>query len=132
MFEVFTGKNTQAVTPALTIDRRGNIRLTRAAYKELGEPSAVQLLYDHESKTIGLRPAERGGADSYAVRVGSSITVSGMAFVRHYGIVPVDERSSSAYRWPAKVRDGILCVDVSEPGRPVTSNRAVRPAPRTT
>lgn len=123
-FEVFRSKGarTSGPTDTLTIGKRGQLAIGRDAYGQLGEPEAVELLYDPDTKHIGLRPVEPGSDTAYAVRGGAhtSYTVSGTAFLKYYKI-PFD---GTAVRRHAEVRDGVLCVDLNSPGVEVTSNRA--------
>jgi len=125
-FEVFRSKGARAngSTDTLTIDKRGQLAIGRDAYLQLGEPKAVELLYDRETTTIGIRPVDPSSGTAYAVRGGDKIsyTVSGTAFLRHYGIPFGD----TAIRRRAEMVNGILCVDLQSPGMEVTSNRAKR------
>lgn len=123
-FEVFRSKGARArgSTNTLTIGKRGQLAIGRDAYHQLGEPEAVELLYDPDTKHIGLRSVDPSSDTAYAVRGGDKITytLSGTAFLRHYGI-PFGE---TAVRRHAKMIDDILCIDLRSPGVKVTSNRA--------
>jgi len=54
--------------PMLTLQRRGLISLNLAAFKALGEPSAVALLYDAAEGIIALRKVSRAYQNGYPVR----------------------------------------------------------------
>jgi hypothetical protein len=124
-FEVF---RKGAVTPSgdllVTLQRRGSISLNRAAFLALGEPDAVELLFDSDAEVIGLRAIDSSAPHACYVRTptGSEsgpYLVTAIAFLRFYGI-EVDR----ARRWQARLRDDILCVDLTEAGTEVSSNRA--------
>jgi hypothetical protein len=51
-----------------TVQRRGLISLNQAAFKALGEPVAVALLYDADEKIVGLRKVARTYPNGYSVR----------------------------------------------------------------
>lgn len=54
--------------PMLTLQRRGLISLNLAAFKALGEPAAVSLLYDPDEGIIALRKVARTYHNGYPVR----------------------------------------------------------------
>ena len=54
--------------PMFTLQRRGLISLNQAAFKALGEPVAVSLLYDAEEGIVGLRKVPRTYHNGYHVR----------------------------------------------------------------
>lgn len=116
--------------PQVTITRRCYLSLNQAAMALLGDPKAVEFLFDPTDRIIGLRPADLDGANSYRLSpvgaTGRQWQVSGQAFIRYYGLE--GERST---RRPANLADGILCVDLKSSGIAVTSNRS-KPAPAST
>jgi hypothetical protein len=128
-FEVFTRSRAPfPKEPAVTIHKRGLLSLNGAAFLALDRPLAVTLMFDREVGTIGLQPVDVTVADCRFVRQGSSgpngpFLISAIAFLRYY-----DLRLPQALRWPAELREGVLCVDVSGPGQPVTSNRSMSQA----
>lgn len=107
---------------SITITRRGVLALSPDALRALGEPQWVHLLYDRDARTIGISAAESDGDDSFTVR--GTGQVAAAAFCRYYDI-PIGE---TGVRWPAEKHNDILYVDASQPGTPVTSNRARRAA----
>lgn len=124
-FEVFEKKSAPlAKIPSVTVQRRGLISLNRSAHALIGSPEAVEFLWDGERRIIGLRATEETNPNAYPVRPQSSkseggpVLVAGSAFTKFHGI-----DTSKAYRYVPTLEDGILCIDVSEPGQPVTSNR---------
>lgn len=107
--------------PSVGIQKRGALSLNTAALEALGSPTHVELLYDREERLIGIRKTTASNPHAYVVRgVGKSDAthvVSGKAFLSYYGI-PRDV----ARRWPAEKRDGMLVVDLKQPGTEVTSH----------
>jgi hypothetical protein len=122
-FETFK-KQRAALTddPAVTIQKRGTLSLNAPAYAVLGNPEALELLYDRESRLVALRKADASSDDAYIVRpLGrgkSTWLVSGKAFTRYYGI-----ETENARRWPARMDDDMLVIDLKEPGKETSSNR---------
>jgi hypothetical protein len=119
-FEVFMGR--VAPVPrdaALTIYPRGVFSINRAACNALGEPAAVELLFDRTEQLIGLRGVSVQVPHAYPLRsqsASSSVLVSGRAFTRHFGI-----STDVARRYSAKMIGDVLAVDVKEQG--VTTGR---------
>lgn len=54
--------------PMFTLQRRGLISMNQAAFKALGEPVAVALLYDPDEGIIALRKVARTYHNGYPVR----------------------------------------------------------------
>lgn len=108
--------------PTVTIQKRGNISLNKAAQVALGEPAAVELLYDSAAKIVGMRGVDASVQHAYPLRpqkegIGPYI-VAGMAFTRYYDIDTTEAR-----RWTAVVEDGILCINLNDEHVITTSNR---------
>src|SRR3954466_7596810 len=109
-FEVFKGQRVVRNAPAVTLQRTGLVSLNRAAFEALGEPEAVELLFDRDHWVIGMRPTCLDCAYAHPVRkqsTGSGFVISGRGFTQHYGI-PIER----ATRYPAELKDGILTVDL--------------------
>lgn len=125
-FEVFRREQLRSVeTPTVTIRVNGGLSLNGPAHEAIDKPTWVELLFDRAEKLIGIRKAADPGADSawkaLPVRsIGGGVSISCRSFVTFCGLNGVVGR-----RYPADVRDGLLCVDVSAPGTPVSSNRRV-------
>ena len=127
-FEVFQkGSAPIPTVPSLTIQKRGLLSLNRAALKLMGDPVAVELLWDADRQVIGLRPVALESPNAYPVRPQSAgsdrgpVLVAGNLFTRFIGI-----DTSEARRWVPSLEGDILCVDISSPGQRVTSNRSRR------
>lgn len=115
-FEVFTKQRVPLVDqPYVTIQRKGVFTLNAAAYEALESPEAVELLYNAADQVIAFRSAKKEDAYAYQVRptgpARSSFNVAGRAFLQFYGI-PFEP----ARRWPARIVDGMLVIDLKEPG----------------
>lgn len=113
-FEVFTK---QAIATSgqtyISIQKKGILSLNDAAYTALGEPAAVELLYDRDRQLVGLRPVDPGVEHAHAVRHPrnkSGVVVTAMRFAKHYGL-PID----GGHRWPATLDGEVLCIDISKP-----------------
>lgn len=93
------------------------------AYEALDSPEYVELLYDRDERLIGLRKADSTVPHAYLVRPlgksGTTHVVSGTAFLAFYGI-----ETGTARRWIAEKRDGMLVVDLKQPGTDVSGHRS--------
>jgi hypothetical protein len=123
-FEVFKKRGTPVIKePTVTVQKNGSIALNRPAYGALGEPTAIELLFDREERIIGMRGVSRKTGHSYPVRNTESnpgqYLISGVAFTKYYEI-----KTDVSRRYPAHVNeDGILCVDLKGPVTEITGNR---------
>lgn len=124
-FETFTKRMAPlAKKPYVTIQKRGTISLNAAAHAALGEPEAVELLYDRTERIVGLRAVSKEAEHAYALRpqAGKSVgpfIVSGTAFAKYYKIDTTVSR-----RWAGQLEGDVLCIDLKQPGTVVTSNRS--------
>lgn len=110
--------------PAVTLQRRGTISLNRAAFAALRSPAAVELLFDIDSRIIGMRSVDPRSENARFVRSSTPapsgpFLISAMAFFRVYGI---DVRASR--RFPAYVIDQVLCVELEGDSVPVRRGRS--------
>lgn len=123
-FEVFKRQRAPVTTEAaVTIQKRGTMSFNAPAYEALGLPKAVELLYDREDRVMGLRKVDPSADHAYKIRpLGKGNTtwlLSGTAFTAYYGI-PTDV----ARRWTGEVNeDGVLVLDLKQPGTEVAANR---------
>jgi hypothetical protein len=79
-----------AETPMFTLQARGLLSLNHAAYRALGQPDHVALLYDEEEQVVGVRLAAEESANAHRVRAqGGSYIVGAQKFTSHYGIRPL-------------------------------------------
>ena len=57
-FERFDKRGARLVkTPELTIQAKGTMSMNAAALNLIGDPEAIEFLYDPDAKVIGIRPA---------------------------------------------------------------------------
>lgn len=108
--------------PYVTIQKRGTMSFNAAAHAALGQPEAVELLYDPSEKIIGVRKVDPAVEHAYPLRSPSqaerSFILSGTAFMRYYELDAEVSTRRSAYM------DGdVLCIDLKDAGTVVTSNR---------
>jgi hypothetical protein len=110
--------------PRATITRYPRLTLNQAAYKLLGSPTQVLLLYDARHQLIGLRAAAQADPHSYCVRKqtrgGTNYIVTGsQAFIRHYRI---DYRRLIVFS-QVLIEDGVMVLDLDQArrvGRPLS------------
>lgn len=125
-FEVFERKNAKpSRDPTLTITVRGTLNLNEPAYKLLGTPEAVVLLWEPQEHVVALRPVGKDAPNSYLVRPlgksGHSWTVSAWEFSAW-----IKADLSAARRYPLKLEDGLGCADLNGPVTIVGGNRGSR------
>ena len=75
--------------PMFTLQARGLLSLNHAAFRALGEPEAVTLLYDADEHIVALRRSAKTHPNAYRVRKqqpAQSYLVGAQAFTAHYGI----------------------------------------------
>ena len=121
-FEVFNKASASKgkVAPTVTIQRRGMFSISREAYALVGEPPAVELLWDPDRRIIGIRATDQSNANAHLVHAQSPkrdngpLIVTATKFARHYGI-PTDEPC----RRVVQLEDDILCIDLKEEGEAV-------------
>lgn len=123
-FEVFDKRAaTSSKNPLVTIQKGGYFSLNKAAYKALGEPETVELLFNREEKLIGFRPVASDSPRGFPVRPqgerASTYMVTGRAFSKYYEI-----DSSIARRYGVEMQDGILVLNLKSPSVDVTGPRA--------
>ena len=122
-FEVFQRRSAPVVNqPLVTIQARGTMSFNRAAFEALGEPAAVELLYDRAERLMGFRPVDPAAPHAYQPRKQgrtANYIVAGTAFTQYFGI-----ETGAARRYPAAMLEGALVVDLKQPGTDATGVRA--------
>lgn len=123
-FEVFDKKAaTASKSPMITIQKQGSFSLNRAAYKLIGEPEAVELLFDRDEQLVGFQAASADSPRAYPIRPqgksGATLMIAGQAFTKYYEL-----DTSVARRYSAKETDGILILDLKSESVDVTGPRA--------
>lgn len=122
-FEVFD-KRAAGVSkhPRVTIQRQGMFSFNKPAYSLMGEPEALELLYDRENERVAFRPVEAGRARSFPVRSQGSpsrtLMVAGRSFTKHYGL-----DTSQARRYPVTMEGDMLVLDLRGDSEDATGPR---------
>ena len=112
-WELYSTQGRNATSePVVSLHRTGSLALNKAAYEALGQPKAVQLLFDREEQIAGLRPVEPGAPDSYVVRKqdrSSTYLVAGKTFTTYYKI-----DIGATRRYNAQMYYDVLGVDLKD------------------
>jgi hypothetical protein len=116
--------------PTISVHKARLLSLNGSAFVELGRPDAVDLLFDKDTRTIGLRPTEVSSPGCAFVRRAAQgpngpFLISAMAFLRYHGIAV-----SQTLRWPARLVDGLLCINLDDPA--VAAAVSAMPDPEST
>jgi hypothetical protein len=90
-FEEFTLRNTPISDKVMRVSlhKKGNFSLNKAAFEALGNPKAVTLLFDKEKKVVGLRPVNPEVRHAYSVRTqnnSKSHLIGAISFCKYYDI----------------------------------------------
>lgn len=114
-FKRFTQRRAHGETmPILSVQRRGNASLNKAAYEALGQPKSVDLFFDEGRKALALKPTHEESVESYPVRPVSSkastYLISLTALLRYYNI-PVQ---GAIGRYEGVEHDDMLIFDFSK------------------
>lgn len=121
-FEVFDKRNGRLTkTPELTIQGKGAMSMNAAAAALLKDAQAVELLYDRDANVIGIRGVPGETTHAYPIRPigkGGTHVISARAFFAFYGI-PL----GTPVRRDVSAQDGVIIVNLNDPGRVVISNR---------
>ncbi|MFW6087156.1 MAG: hypothetical protein ACODAG_08130 [Myxococcota bacterium] len=122
-FETFDKRAGRLVkAPEMTIQGSGAVSLNAAAAHLLGEPKAVELLFDRQEQVIGIRGVPTEAPHAYPLRpVGKergTYVIACRAFFLYYDI-PIGVPT----RRDVRLHDDILIVDLKDPGRVAISNR---------
>jgi hypothetical protein len=126
-FETFEKRRTPpASEPLVTLLKTGVISMNVVSYDLLGRPDHIEFAYAKLERIIALRPVRERTQFSYPIRElmsgsGGTFSASAKAFLQFYG-VPLD----SSVRRVAFLDDGLLCIDLNDPGIDVTTNRTAR------
>lgn len=94
-----------------SLNHRGDIVINRQAFAELKEPQAVILLFDPDTDTIGLRPANPLISNAFRVSAKGNCghrLITARTFTRKY-----DFRVDGTVRFPtAAIEDGVLVLEL--------------------
>ncbi len=98
--------------PTATLQMKGTLGLNRAAMDALGDPEAVELLYDPKARVIGLKPMAPSERRAYPIRrqkSSNSFIVSLTKLCTHYGI-----DTGTARRYAPTLLDGVLIIELDK------------------
>ena len=95
-WQIYPGMPNQRTSggPRVTLNHRKVFLLNQAAYKVLGEPAAVELRYDEETRTIGLAARDPRILSAFPLKGKVNHTkysyriIHGAPFCKHFGISP--------------------------------------------
>lgn len=96
----------------VTLGRKGELMIGAVATRQLGEPDAVVLLFDPETRVMGVRPAHVRAENAYPMKEkkkGEHRLVRAIRFCKHYGI-GVDR--TARFRI-ASIENGVLVLDTN-------------------
>ena len=105
----------------VTIQRRGTFSFNQAAKAAIGDSEAVELLYDAGACLIGFRPVDPSNPRAYRLRKqgrANNWIIGGQAFTKAFHV-----NTDTAMRYRATVDDGVLVVDLNQPGTDATGPR---------
>lgn len=86
-------------SPTITLGKNGIIGLNTAVVRILGDRKYGLLMFDREKGLIGIRILKKAEPDAYPIGVipkKSHATVSGVAFMKTYGIELIETRAFPA------------------------------------
>lgn len=111
-FETFDKRSaTASKHPYVTIQRRGPFSFNRAAYELMGNPEAVEILYDRDTERVAFLPVSAERPRAFPVRAqgknAATRMVSGQAFANHYGL-----DTSVARRYAVTMEGDMLVLDL--------------------
>lgn len=110
------GRAARQEEPMFTLQVRGLISFNQAAYKELGEPAAVALLYDARAGIVALRNVPKEYENAYLIRSqqnSRSYLVGAEAFTRYHKIT-----TEVAHRYQGHNYGNHICGFVLSEGAP--------------
>lgn len=121
-FEVFRARKAPSVPHALvTIQHKGVLSLNRRAFELLGEPAAVEFLFNRTTRVIGIRAADLLAGHAYPLRKqtnSATYTVGAKSFIGTYGI-----DISQTRRYVATLNGSMLTVDLVQANQVTPRNR---------
>ena len=122
-YEVYQRVRPPAIsTPAVTVGKRGQLSLNRAAFEALGSPKAVELLYSRRERRIGIRAVDPEAAHAYRPHTAPKDhgrgpwVISGAAFMTYFNI-----QQEQTIRYTASVEGNILSISLKDGGTLLTS-----------
>lgn len=105
-FEVFIPVRQRVKYPIVTVQKRGDLQLNRAAYESLGCPTFVRLYFNRATRQIGIRSSDDSVETSIPVMAvpGNGVfIIASLSFCKTYGI-----KTGVTTRFAASMEDGML------------------------
>ena len=100
--------------PRVTLNKQRTMVLNQIAYKGIGEPKAVELMFDANRKLIGLRRCDPGKKNAFFIRPskkGRHVSISLGSFLTHFEIKPT---RTILFETPMVDADGLLTLDLTK------------------
>ena len=123
---VFDARNTPAATtPVVTIQKAKNFAMNKAAYELLGEPEAVEYLFNEKLQKVGFRKVDPTAPHAYRVRKQAnsrSFQMSGHSFITTYDIRTID----GSLRFEPRMEGDTLVIDLENPAAEVPTPQGGR------
>jgi hypothetical protein len=122
-FETFDRRAGRLVkAPEVTVQSSGTLSLNASAANLLGNAEAIGLLYDRTNNVVGVRPVPPETPHAYPLRPvtgeRSTFVINARSFFLYYDL-PI----GTAVRRDVRADDGVLILDLNDPGRVAVSNR---------
>lgn len=127
-FETFTKQMTPlGKKPYVTVQKRGLLSFNKAAYAALGEPKAVELLYNKAAQVIAIRAVAEDVTHGFPFRslggaknttAPTTFLVGATAFMNFYDIP-----TEISTRREVEVEDQVILLDLKTEGVVVALNR---------
>lgn len=114
-FEVFDkSKAVYGRAPKVTVQPRGMISINQSAYRKMGNPDFVILMYDRDKGLVGIQGTDdekQGFKIRVASRPGSPAVFSASAFFNYYDLASNESRS-----WTPSFDTDVLIIDLKDSG----------------
>lgn len=98
----------------VTLNRHRTMVLNQVAYKGIGEPKAVELMFDANRKLIGLRRCDPGKKNAFFIRPskqGRHVSIALGSFLTHFDIKPT---RTILFEDPMVDAHGLLTLDLTK------------------
>src|SRR6266404_7535387 len=123
-FEGMQHGRTALNEPRVTLGQKGTFYLNGIAYQALGEPVAVEMLYDGNRRIIGLKPTNPAKRNAFVIKAhgknGNYKRISAAAFCTHFRI---RLQNTVLFEDVGVDHDGVMRLDL---GNVITVGRGAR------
>ena len=100
--------------PRVTLNKHRTMVMNQIAYKGIGAPKAVELMFDTNRKLIGLRSCDPAKKNAFSIRPskqGRHVSIALGAFLTHFDIKP---SRTVLFEDPLINPDGLLTLDLTK------------------